>query len=105
MFHNLVYIHYNLKLKEKHIRRTPTDYTSINHDYIFRRDVANEWVSLRTPLLNQYFFSRAVADIDDNVNIAASNEGDMTMDMDDDYTQNDDEAQDDEIDGTMENNW
>ncbi|ERN01760.1 hypothetical protein AMTR_s00097p00144760 [Amborella trichopoda] len=43
--------------------------------------------------------------MDDIVNVAASNEGDMTMDMDDDYTQDEDEAQDDGIDGTMENNW
>ncbi|KAL4183038.1 hypothetical protein AMTRI_Chr11g153220 [Amborella trichopoda] len=103
--HNLVYIHYNLKLREKHIRRTPTGYTPINLDYIFRRDLANEWVSLRTPLLDQDFLSGAVADMDDNVNVAASNEGDIIMDMDDDYTQDEDEAYDDETNGTMENNW
>ncbi|KAL4199233.1 hypothetical protein AMTRI_Chr03g50120 [Amborella trichopoda] len=106
MLHNLVYIHYNLKLRERHIRRTPTDYTPINLDYIFRRDLADEWVSLRTPLLDQGFLSGAVADMDDNVNVAASNEGDMTMDLDDDYTQDEDEAQDDEETyGTMKNNW
>ncbi|ERM95310.1 hypothetical protein AMTR_s00008p00131060 [Amborella trichopoda] len=43
--------------------------------------------------------------MDENAHVAASNEGDMTMDMDDDYTQNEDEAHDDETDGTMENNW
>ncbi|KAL4196996.1 hypothetical protein AMTRI_Chr04g185940 [Amborella trichopoda] len=80
-------------------------YTPINLDYIFRRDLANEWVSLRTPLLDKDFLSEVVADMDDTVNVAASNEGDMTMDMDDDYTQDKDEAQDDETDGTMENNW
>ncbi|ERN08831.1 hypothetical protein AMTR_s00015p00025140 [Amborella trichopoda] len=35
-----------------------------------------------------------------------SNEGDMTMDMDDDSTQDENEAHDDEeTDETMENNW
>ncbi|KAL4181259.1 hypothetical protein AMTRI_Chr12g236340 [Amborella trichopoda] len=102
--HNLVYVHYNLKLREKYIRRNPTDYTPINLDYIFRSDLADEWVSLRTPLLDQDFLSGAVADMDDNVNVAASNEGDMTMDMDDDYTQDEDDAHDDETDETMENN-
>ncbi|ERM98885.1 hypothetical protein AMTR_s00114p00020320 [Amborella trichopoda] len=43
--------------------------------------------------------------MDDNVNVAASNEGDIIMDMDDDYTQDEDEAYDDETNGTMENNW
>ncbi|KAL4204033.1 hypothetical protein AMTRI_Chr01g130160 [Amborella trichopoda] len=104
MLHNLVYVHYNLKLREKHIRRTPTDSTSINLDDVFWRDLVDEWVSLRTPLLDQDFLG-AVADMDDIVNVAASNEGDMTMDMDDDYTQDEDDAQDDGIDGTMENNW
>ncbi|KAL4198321.1 hypothetical protein AMTRI_Chr03g139600 [Amborella trichopoda] len=85
--HNLVYIHYNWKLREKHIKRTPINYTPINLDYIFRRDLADQWVSLRTPLLDQHFLSGAIADMNDNVNVAASNEGDMTMDMDDDYTQ------------------
>ncbi|ERN10551.1 hypothetical protein AMTR_s00295p00016480 [Amborella trichopoda] len=80
------------------------DYTPINLDYIFRSDLADEWVSLRTPLLDQDFLSGAVADMDDNVNVAASNEGDMTMDMDDDYTQDEDDAHDDETDETMENN-
>ncbi|KAL4183296.1 hypothetical protein AMTRI_Chr11g154480 [Amborella trichopoda] len=87
--HNLVYI---LKLREKHTRRTSTDYTSINIDYIFRRDLAVEWVPLRTPLLDQDFFSGAVADMDDNVDVAISNKGDMAMDMDDDYTQDEDGA-------------
>ncbi|KAL4179716.1 hypothetical protein AMTRI_Chr13g121450 [Amborella trichopoda] len=96
--HNLVYVHYNLKLREKYIRRNPTDYTPINLDYIFRSDLADEWVSLRTPILDQDFLSGAVADMDDNVNVAASNEGDMTMDMDDDYTQDEDDAHDDETD-------
>ncbi|KAL4201478.1 hypothetical protein AMTRI_Chr02g258830 [Amborella trichopoda] len=37
---------------------------------------------------------------------AASNEGDITMDMDDNYTQDEDDAKDDEeTDKTMENNW
>ncbi|KAL4199150.1 hypothetical protein AMTRI_Chr03g49760 [Amborella trichopoda] len=80
-------------------------YTSINLDYIFRRDLPHEWVSLRTPLLDQDFLSGAVADMNDNVDVAASN-GDMTMDKDHDYTQDENEAQDDkETDGTMENNW
>ncbi|XP_011625617.1 uncharacterized protein LOC18440293 [Amborella trichopoda] len=83
---------------EKYIRRNPTDYTPINLDYIFRSDLADEWVSLRTPILDQDFLSGAVADMDDNVNVAASNEGDMTMDMDDDYTQDEDDAHDDETD-------
>ncbi|KAL4195827.1 hypothetical protein AMTRI_Chr04g180260 [Amborella trichopoda] len=74
MLHNLVYVHYNLKLREKHIKRTPIDYTLINLDDIFRRDLADECVSLRTPLLDQDFFSGAIADMDDNVNVAASNE-------------------------------
>ncbi|ERM98201.1 hypothetical protein AMTR_s00095p00139360 [Amborella trichopoda] len=44
--------------------------------------------------------------MDDNVDVAASNEGDMTMDMDDDYTQDENEVQDDEeTDEIMENNW
>ncbi|ERN10408.1 hypothetical protein AMTR_s00026p00170240 [Amborella trichopoda] len=43
--------------------------------------------------------------MDDNVNVATSNERDMAMDLDDNYTQDEDEAQDDETDGTMENNW
>ncbi|KAL4181247.1 hypothetical protein AMTRI_Chr12g270310 [Amborella trichopoda] len=103
--HNLVYVHYNLKFRGKHIRRTPTNYTPINLDYIFWRDLADEWVSLRTPVLNQDFLSGAVADMDGNVNVAASNERNMAMDMDDDYTQDEDEAQDDETDGTMKNNW
>ncbi|KAL4201275.1 hypothetical protein AMTRI_Chr02g257920 [Amborella trichopoda] len=103
--YNLVYIYYNLKLREKHTRRTPTDYTPINLDYIFRRDLADEWVSLRTLLIDQDFLSGAATDMDDNVNVAASNEGDMTMDMDDDYTQDEDEAHDDETYETMENNW
>ncbi|ERN16678.1 hypothetical protein AMTR_s00051p00191770 [Amborella trichopoda] len=62
-------------------------------------------MSLRTPLLDQDFLSGAVADMDDNVNVATSNERDLTMDMDDNYTQDEDEAQDDETDGTTENNW
>ncbi|XP_011628504.1 uncharacterized protein LOC105421726 [Amborella trichopoda] len=103
--YNLVYIYYNLKLREKHTRRTPTDYTPINLDYIFRRDLADEWVSLRTLLIDQDFLSGAATDMDDNVNVAASNEGDMTMDMDDDYTQDEDDAHDDETYETMENNW
>ncbi|KAL4198749.1 hypothetical protein AMTRI_Chr03g141630 [Amborella trichopoda] len=85
--------------------RTKQNYMPINLDYIFRRDLVDEWVSLRTPLLDQDFLSGAVVDMDDNVNVAASNKGDMTMDMDDDYTQDEDEAQDDKTDGTMENNW
>ncbi|KAL4183486.1 hypothetical protein AMTRI_Chr11g98470 [Amborella trichopoda] len=64
-----------------------TYYTPINFDYIFQRDLAYEWVSLRTPLLNQDFLR------------------DITMDIDDDYTQDEYEAQDVETDGTMENNW
>ncbi|ERM98776.1 hypothetical protein AMTR_s00348p00015270, partial [Amborella trichopoda] len=48
----------------------------------------------------------AVADMDDNVDVVASNKGDMPMDMDDDYTHDEDDAQDDkETDETMENNW
>ncbi|ERN08845.1 hypothetical protein AMTR_s00015p00091900 [Amborella trichopoda] len=43
--------------------------------------------------------------MNNNVNVATSNEGNMTMDMDDNYTQDEDEALDDETDGTMENNW
>ncbi|KAL4197478.1 hypothetical protein AMTRI_Chr04g188410 [Amborella trichopoda] len=104
MLHNLVSVHYNLKLREKHIRRTPINYTPINLDYIFRRDFVDKWVSLRTPLLDHDFFSGAVVNMDDNVNVAAFNEGDMTMDMDDDYTLNEDEAHDDEKNGTIENN-
>ncbi|ERM96897.1 hypothetical protein AMTR_s00074p00067050 [Amborella trichopoda] len=77
----------------------------INLAYIFWRDFADERVSLRTPLLDQDFLSGAVTDMDDNVKVAASNEGYMIMDMDDDYTQDEDEAQDDETDETMENNW
>ncbi|KAL4184816.1 hypothetical protein AMTRI_Chr10g227420 [Amborella trichopoda] len=99
-----LYVHYNLKLREKHIRKTPTNYTPINL-VTSSGGTANEWVSLRTLLLDQDFLSGAVADMNDNVNVAASNEGDMTMDMDDDYTQDEDEEQDDETVETMENNW
>ncbi|KAL4196822.1 hypothetical protein AMTRI_Chr04g248150 [Amborella trichopoda] len=78
----------------------------INIDYIFWRDLADQWVSLKTPLLDQDFLSGAVANMDDNVDVAASNERDMVMDMDDDYTHDEDDAQDDEeINGIMENNW
>ncbi|KAL4184845.1 hypothetical protein AMTRI_Chr10g3140 [Amborella trichopoda] len=80
-FYNLVYVHYNVKLRERHIRRTPTDYT----------DLVDEWVSLRIPLLDQDFLCGAVVDIDDYVDVAASNEGDMAMDMDDDYIQDENE--------------
>ncbi|ERM96336.1 hypothetical protein AMTR_s00001p00208910 [Amborella trichopoda] len=51
----------------------------------------------------------AVVDMDDNADVAASNEGDIAVDMDtdcDDYTQDEDEVHDDEkTDGTMENDW
>ncbi|ERM97722.1 hypothetical protein AMTR_s00121p00116660, partial [Amborella trichopoda] len=69
-------------------------------------DLIDEWVSLRTPLLDQDFLNGTVAVMDDNANVAASNKGDMAMDKDDDYTRDEDDAQDDEeTDGTMENNW
>ncbi|ERM94033.1 hypothetical protein AMTR_s00010p00024500 [Amborella trichopoda] len=81
----------------------------INLDYIFQRDLANEWVSQRTPLLNQDFLSGAVADMDNNADVATPNEGDMAVDMDtdyNDYAEDEYEVQDDEeIDGTMENDW
>ncbi|KAL4185157.1 hypothetical protein AMTRI_Chr10g4550 [Amborella trichopoda] len=44
-------------------------YTPINLDYIFMMDLVDEWVSLRTPLLDQDFLSGAVADMHDNVNL------------------------------------
>ncbi|KAL4186693.1 hypothetical protein AMTRI_Chr09g35250 [Amborella trichopoda] len=88
---------------------TPTDYTPINLDYIFWRDIIDEWVSQRTLLLDHHFINGAVVDMDDNADVAASNEGDIAVDMDtdcDDYTQDEDEVHDDEkTDGTMENDW
>ncbi|KAL4187432.1 hypothetical protein AMTRI_Chr09g38970 [Amborella trichopoda] len=81
----------------------------INLDCIFRIDLTDEWVSQRAPLLDQVFLSGAITNMDDNANIAAPNEGHMKMDMHTDYydyAQDEDEAQDDEeIDGTMENDW
>ncbi|ERN15757.1 hypothetical protein AMTR_s00039p00080320 [Amborella trichopoda] len=60
-----------------------------------------------TPLLDQDFLSGAVADMDDNANVAAPNEGDPVVDMDtdyDDYAKDEDEAHnDEEINRTMEN--
>ncbi|ERN08904.1 hypothetical protein AMTR_s00015p00228480 [Amborella trichopoda] len=47
--------------------------------------------------------------MDDNIDVATFNEGDIAVDMDtdyDDYVENEDEAQDDEeTDGIMENDW
>ncbi|KAL4184851.1 hypothetical protein AMTRI_Chr10g3160 [Amborella trichopoda] len=54
-------------------------------------DLADEWVSPRTPLLDQDFLYGAVADMDYYVDVVASNEGDMAMDMDDEYTQDENE--------------
>ncbi|KAL4179115.1 hypothetical protein AMTRI_Chr13g85680 [Amborella trichopoda] len=81
----------------------------INLDYIFQRDLTDEWVSQKTPLLDHDFFSAAVVDMDDNTDVAAPNEGDIAVYMhtdNDDYTHDEDDVQDDEeTDGTMENAW
>ncbi|KAL4183054.1 hypothetical protein AMTRI_Chr11g153280 [Amborella trichopoda] len=99
MLYNLVYVHYNLKL-----RNTP-----INLNYIFWKDFADEWVSQRTPLLDQDFLKGAVANMNDNVNVVVPSEGDMVVDMDidyDKYEEEEDEEQDNkETDGTVETDW
>ncbi|KAL4185246.1 hypothetical protein AMTRI_Chr10g229780 [Amborella trichopoda] len=55
------------QMEKKHIRRTPTDYTPINLDHIFRRDLADEWVSLRTPILDQDFLNKTHDDETDGI--------------------------------------
>ncbi|ERM98801.1 hypothetical protein AMTRI_Chr12g236380 [Amborella trichopoda] len=103
--HNLVYVHYNLKLRERSIRKNPIDYTLINLDYIFWREVVNEWVSQKAPVLNQDFLRGTVADIDDDEVVVAPNEGDMVVDMDTDYEYEDEKQDDEETDGIIENDW
>ncbi|ERN09650.1 hypothetical protein AMTR_s00029p00200610 [Amborella trichopoda] len=67
-------------------------------------DLSDKWVSQRTVVLEQDFFSEAVADIDDNEDVAAPNERDMTKDMntDDEYIEDEVEDQNGE---EMENDW
>ncbi|KAL4195268.1 hypothetical protein AMTRI_Chr05g72490 [Amborella trichopoda] len=91
------------------IRKTPTDYTPINLYNIIWKDLTNEWVSQRIPVLNLDFLRGAVANMDDNADIVAPNEGDTILDMDTDYheyTDDEDEKQDDkETYEIMENDW
>ncbi|ERN04858.1 hypothetical protein AMTR_s00146p00079010 [Amborella trichopoda] len=83
-----------------------------NHDIQMKymaQDLTNEWVSQRIPVLNLDFLRGAVANMDDNADIVAPNEGDTILDMDTDYheyTDDEDEKQDDkETYEIMENDW
>ncbi|ERN16771.1 hypothetical protein AMTR_s00057p00060100 [Amborella trichopoda] len=83
---------------------------SINLDYIFHIDLADEWVSQKVPILDPVFLEISVADMNDNYEILAINEGNMVEaveDMeedDDDFNEvNNDEGGDD--DGVLQYDW
>ncbi|ERM95846.1 hypothetical protein AMTR_s00060p00101230 [Amborella trichopoda] len=85
------------------IEKSPSDYTLINMGYIFRKDLADKWVSEKVLLLDQEYLEQSIAHMNDNDDILATDEGNMVED-EDDFDKGKDKNNDDD-DGAMADDW